>query len=485
MTELKKQLEQNDTPLADALKKMLEKEFIPFDVPGHKANISRLTDFFGENCVALDFNSRYDIDNPCNPSGVIMQAEKLAAEAFGAENAIFITSGTTSAVQTMIMAACSQGDKIILPRNVHVSALNAVILSGAVPVYINPGIHETLGISLGITAKDVEDCIKANTDAKAIFVNNPTYYGVCSDLKSIVEIAHAYNIPVIVDEAHGTHFCFSDKLPVSAMQCGADMAALSMHKTGGSLTQSSLLLAGKDVDIKHLRSVVNLIRTSSSSYLLLSSLDIARKNLVSEGAEGQNRVIALADYAKKKIDEIPGITVFGENIIDGKNVFDFDKTKLCINATKLGLAGIELYEILRTKYGIQVEFGDINNILAILTIGDTKENIDTLIYALNDIAAKHTAEKVYSFRYEYIAPIVRISPRKAYYMKHILLPIDECLGKISGDFVMCYPPGIPLLAPGEIVTDKIISHIQYAKEKGCQITGIENKNENVYISVVY
>lgn len=485
MAETDRWLLQSNAPLADALEDMLRREYVPFDVPGHKANIKALTDFFGDRCVALDFNSRYEIDNPCSPSGVIMQAERLAADAFGAENAVFITSGTTAAVQTMIMAACSQGDKIILPRNVHVSALNAVILSGAVPVYINPGIHETLGISLGITAKDVEACIKANTDAKAIFVNNPTYYGICSDLKSIVEIAHSYSIPVIVDEAHGTHFCFSDKLPPSAMQCGADMAALSMHKTGGSLTQSSLLLAGKNVDIKHLRSVVNLMRTSSSSYLLLASLDIARRNLVSEGKSGQDRVIALADYARKKISEISGINVFGENILDGKNAFEFDKTKLCINATSLGLAGIELYELLRSEYRIQVEFGDINNILAVITVGDTKENIDRLICALKDIAKKYSTEKVSAFRYEYISPTVRMSPRKAYYMQHILLPIDECEGRISGDFVMCYPPGIPLLSPGEVITEDIISHIKYANEKGCQVTGIDGKEDRVCVTVVY
>lgn len=474
---------QKTTPLADALERMLTKEYVPFDVPGHKHNNQRLAEFFGERCVALDFNSRESIDNLCEPSGVIMEAQKLAAEAFGAEHAFFMVGGTTSSVQAMIMSTCSQGDKIILPRNVHVSVLNAVILSGAVPIYMNPKIHETLGISLGISPSEFEGCIKANTDAKAVFINNPTYYGICSDLSSIVQIAHEYGIKVLVDEAHGTHFAFSDNLPLSAMECGADMSAISMHKTGGSFTQSSILLIGKNVDCRHVQNVINLTRTTSSSYLLLASLDIARSNLACLGKEEQDRIISLVSNARKEINEIDGFYAFAEDIIDGEAVYNFDKTKLCINSSYIGLAGIELYKILRDEYRIQVEFGDINNILAICSIGDTKEKLDELIAAIRDISKKYESKNKLDYRYEYIAPTIKISPRKAYYMPRERLPLDKCLGRISHDFIMCYPPGIPILAPGELINEKIISHLKYATNKGCSVTGISDIN-NIYLNVV-
>lgn len=475
--------EQKRTPLADALELMLTQDHIPFDVPGHKHRNQRLAEFFGERCLALDFNSREGIDNLMEPSGAIMEAQRIAAQAFGAQYAFFMVGGTTSSVQAMIMSACSQGDKIILPRNVHVSVLNAVILSGAVPIYVAPGIHNKLGISLGVSVSDLEACIRLNTDAKAILVNNPTYYGVCSDLSSIVRVAHEYGIKVLVDEAHGTHFCFSDQLPPSAMECGADMAAISMHKTGGSLTQSSMLLLGPDMDHRFVRSIINLTRTSSASYLLMASLDIARSTLACLGKAEQDRVVALASRARQQINEIKGFYAFADDIIDKKNVYDFDRTKLCINASELGLVGIELYNILRDEYGIQVEFGDINNILAVCSIGDTEENLNKLVDALRDISIRFSTRSSLEFRYEYIAPTVKLSPRKAYYMPYESLPLDQCKGRISRDFIMCYPPGVPILAPGELISTEIISHLRYAYEKGCSLTGISDISD-IHLNVV-
>lgn len=466
--------EQERTPLADALEDMRQREYIPFDVPGHKHRNRHLASYFGEKCLSLDFNSRESIDNPGEPSGVIMEAQRLAAQAFGAAHAFFMVGGTTSSVQAMIMSVCSQGDKIILPRNVHVSALNAVILSGAVPIYINPQIHPTLGISLGISAADLEACIRANTDAKAVFVNNPTYYGICSELSRIVEVAHANGVQVLVDEAHGAHFSFSDRLPPSAMACGADMAAVSMHKTGGSLTQSSMLLTGPRVDHRRVQSVINLTKTSSASYLLLASLDLARSHLACAGKAAQDRLIDMVSEARRQINEIPGFYAFADELIDGRSVFRFDQTKLCINSSGLGLAGIELYRILRDEYSIQMEFGDINNVLAICSIGDTQESLHRLVEALRDIGRRFSPVDTVDFRYEYLEPVVKISPRKAYHMPRESLPLKSCVGRISSDFIMCYPPGVPILAPGELITEAVIDHLLYVLDKGCTLTGIED-----------
>ena len=273
-------MRQSMTPVSSALESYKKRRVVSFDVPGHKQGRGTpgLREFLGDKCVSVDVNSMKPLDNLCHPTTVIKEAEALAAEAFGCDSAFFLVGGTTSSVQAMILECCKEGDKIIMPRNVHRSALNALILCGAVPVYVNPGIHPELGIPLGMALEDLSSAINDNPDAKAVFVNNPTYYGVCSYLKEIIELAHSKGMLVLADEAHGTHFYFNENLPPAAMHLGADMAAVSVHKTGGSLTQSSMLLVNtKRISADHMRIVINLTQTTSASYLLLSSLDIARK----------------------------------------------------------------------------------------------------------------------------------------------------------------------------------------------------------------
>jgi len=238
--------EQKRAPIYEALNRFRKQRVVPFDVPGHKRGRGNpeLVELLGDKCVGIDVNSMKPLDNLCHPVSVIKDAEELAADAFGAAHAFFMVGGTTSSVQSMILSACKKGDKIILPRNVHKSAINALVLCGAVPVYVDPRVEPKLGIPLGMELADVRRAMDAHPDAVAMLLNNPTYYGVCSNLKAIVELAHARGMLALVDEAHGTHLYFSDKLPLSAMAAGAEMAAVSMHKSGGSLTQSSFLLAG-------------------------------------------------------------------------------------------------------------------------------------------------------------------------------------------------------------------------------------------------
>jgi arginine/lysine/ornithine decarboxylase len=416
------------------------------------------------------------LDNLCHPVSVIKEAEELAADAFGAANAFFMVGGTTSAVQTMIIATCKEGDKIIMPRNVHRSAINALILTGAVPIYVNPDSSKRLGIALGMSVCDVEKAIRENPDAKAVLVNNPTYYGICSDIKKITELAHANGMKVLADEAHGTHFYFDDNLPTSAMEAGADMAAVSMHKSGGSLTQSSILLLGKNVNSNYVRQIINLTQTTSGSYLLLSSLDMSRKNLALNGKEIFERVRSLAKYARDEINKIGDYYAYCKEIVNGDSIYDFDVTKLSVNTFDVGLAGIEVYDLLRDEYDIQIEFGDIGNILAYISVGDREREIERLVSALSEIRRRFKKEKTGMFDHEYINPIVQMSPKQAFYGDKESLPIGETVGRICSEFVMCYPPGIPILAPGEKITDEILEYIKYAKEKGCFMTGTEDIN---------
>ncbi|WP_028520821.1 aminotransferase class I/II-fold pyridoxal phosphate-dependent enzyme [Ruminococcus flavefaciens] len=471
-------LSQTNAPIYEALRKFRRMRVVPFDVPGHKRGRGNmeLTEFLGEDCMNVDVNSMKPLDNLCHPVSVIKDAEELAAEAFGAANAFFMVGGTTSAVQSMIMYACKEGDKIIMPRNVHRSAINALILTGAVPVYVNPDVNRKLGIALGMSVAQVEQAILDNPDAKAIMVNNPTYYGICSDLKRITELAHAHGMLVLVDEAHGTHFYFGENFPVTAMAAGADCASVSMHKSGGSLTQSSFLLLGKNINADYMRQVINLTQTTSASYLLLSSLDISRKRLALGGREIFAQTVEMAEYARSEINDIGGYYAYSRELVNGDSIFDFDVSKLSIYTLPIGLAGIEVYDLLRDEYDIQIEFGDIGNVLAYISVGDRKRDIERLISALSEIKRRFGKSGSDMLTQEYISPVVAETPRKAFYAQKRSLPLEETAGLVCSEFVMCYPPGIPILAPGELITDEIIEYIKYAKEKGCQMTGTEDIN---------
>lgn len=469
-------LGQGKAPIYEALQKYKSMRVVPFDVPGHKQGRGNpeLTEFLGERCLSVDVNSMKPLDNLVHPVSVIKEAEELAADAFGAHHAFFMVNGTTSAVQAMIMSVCKQGEKIIMPRNVHRSAINALIISGAIPVYVNPGVNKKLGIPLGMSLDDVKKAIDENPDAKAIFVNNPTYYGICSDLRAITELAHRHNMVVLVDEAHGTHFYFGEDMPVNAMAAGADMSAVSMHKTGGSLTQSSFLLIGSRLSTGHVRQTINLTQTTSGSYLLLSSLDISRRNLALDGKRIFDKVSSLANYAREEINKIGGYYAFSAELINGDSVFAFDRTKLSIYTREIGLAGIEVYDILRDDYGIQIEFGDIGNILAIISVGDRALALERLVSSLSEIKRLYTRDKAGMFDHEYINPEVVMAPQQAFYSDQHSVAIKDSKGYICGEFVMAYPPGIPILAPGERITEEIIDYIAYSKAKGSSLTGTED-----------
>ena len=471
-------LDQTKVPVCNALKRVRDSGMVHFDVPGHKGGRGNkaLRDFFGSDCIRSDMNSMKALDNLCHPVSVIREAEELAADAFGADYAFLMVGGASSCVEAMVMTACKAGEKIIMPRNVHRSAINALVICGAVPVYVDPGVNRRLGIPLGMSVEGVKKAIEQNPDAKAVLVNNPTYYGVCSDLPEIIKIAHEHGMLVLCDEAHGTHFYFSDLLPPGGMQLGADMAACSMHKTGGSFTQSAFLLCGKGVNPGYVRQIINLTQTTSGSYLLLCSLDMARRNLALNGKAMMERTIEQADYAREEINALGGYYAFGSEIVDGEYCCAFDTTKLSVHTRDIGLAGVEVYDLLRDEYDIQLEFGDIGNFLAIVTAGDRDLEIERLISALSEIKRLYSGDLTGMLDHEYINPLVEMTPQAAFYSEKVSLPIEESAGRISTESVMCYPPGIPILAPGERITDEILRYIAYAKEKGCFMTGTEDMN---------
>ncbi|MCH4888070.1 aminotransferase class I/II-fold pyridoxal phosphate-dependent enzyme [Acidaminobacter sp. JC074] len=472
-------LDHSKLPLYAALQDHIDSRVIPFDVPGHKRGRGNdyLRDFLGKSVMAADVNSMKPLDFICNPISVIKEAEDLMADAYGADEAFFIVNGTSQAVQSMVMSAVSEGDTIIMPRNVHKSAINALILSGAIPHYIYPHIEEDYGMVTGLSLKDVERAVKEAPHAKAIFIINPTYYGVVSELEAIIELTHKHDMHVIVDEAHGAHFPFHDDFPCSAIALGADMVASSLHKTGGSLTQSSVLLLNNGRILRnHVKTIINLTQTTSASYILMTSLDLTRKYLVDEGKDKFDKVIALAESAREKINRIDGLTAFDQDSFSKKGCYGFDKTKLGINVTGIGLTGLNVYEILRDDYNIQIEMGDAHNILAILSIGDSDKEVNQLVSALYAISNNYRKDKLELDFKHFSATGVKLSPRQAFYSEKERLDLSCSVGRISGEFVMIYPPGIPILAPGEHITKEIVDYIQLLKKENGTLSGLEDTN---------
>lgn len=466
-------LDQTQAPLHAALAAYRERRVVSFDVPGHKQGRGNpeLTDFLGKRCLSVDVNSMKCLDNLIHPVSVIKEAQELAADAFGAASAFFMVNGTSGAIQAMIMSTVRRGEKIIMPRNVHRSAINALILSGAMPVYVDPSSDERIGIPLGMSRDAVARAIDAHPDAKAILVNNPTYYGVCADLRAIVRLAHAKGLRVLVDEAHGTHFYFGEQMPVNAMAAGADMAAVSLHKTGGSLTQSSLLLLGPRVQASHVSQVINLSQTTSASYLLMVSLDIARQNLALHGREMFQTIIELADYARGELTWMGGYEPFSSELCDGDAFYAFDRSKLSIHTRRLGLSGLEVYELLRDEYGIQIEFGDLGNILAVISVGDRSAAVERLLSALSEIKRLRGGRAAEQLPSEYMDPDPVVSPQEAFYAPKESVLFEKSVGRVAAEFVMCYPPGIPIIAPGERIKEELLEYIRSAVKHKASMTG--------------
>ncbi|MEH7076059.1 aminotransferase class I/II-fold pyridoxal phosphate-dependent enzyme [Neobacillus drentensis] len=474
-------MSQNQTPLFSGLLAHAKKNPIQFHIPGHKKGAGidpEFRNFIGDNALSIDLINIGPLDDLHQPKGIIKQAQDLAAEAFGADRTFFSVQGTSGAIIAMIMAVCGPDDKIIVPRNVHKSIMSAIVFSGAIPVFIQPEIDKELGISHGITPDAVARALKQHPDAKAVLVINPTYFGISGDLKKIVEIAHSYDIPVLVDEAHGVHIHFHEDLPLSAMQAGADMAATSVHKLGGSMTQSSILNVKEGlVSAKHVQSILSMLTTTSTSYLLLASLDVARKQLATKGRELIDNTINLAQSMRKRINEIEHLHCIGEEILGSKATFDYDPTKLIISVKELGLTGYDVEKWLRDKHNIEVELSDLYNILCIITLGDTEHEADLLVNALKELAdeCQHSTEKIEPV--EVLLPeipVLALTPRDAFYSETEVIPFEESEGRIIAEFIMVYPPGIPIFIPGEIITKENLHYIRKNLEAGLPVQGPED-----------
>lgn len=470
--------DQGRTPLFDALKRYIADDVLPMHVPGHKQGrgLPEFQRFVGKPVLAMDLTCLPDLDNICNPRGVLAEAEALAAQAYGAEHAYFLVNGTTAGIQTLMMAVCRPGEEIIIPRNAHKSAMGGLVLSGARPVYIEPEMNREFGISMGITPERVEKAIRLHPRAKAVFVVYPNYYGTACDLEGIVRVAHSHKIPVIVDEAHGAHFHFHPDLPPSAMECGADLVAASAHKLTGSMTQSSLLLMqGRLVDHRRVKAALNLTQTTSPSYVLLASLDVARKQMALHGRKLLDRTLALAQELRQEVKKLPGLVLLGENVEGLPGCQAVDPTKVTINVQRLGITGYEAEKILRRQFHLQVELSDLYNIILLVTIGDDRRTIARAKEALRGLVASRRRHNLV----RYCPPLpdippVGVLPREAFYGEKRRVPLEEAAGEISAETITAYPPGIPLVCAGEYLTREVLDYIQVLKAEHAELQGAED-----------
>lgn len=472
---------QYQTPLFTGLLAHASRNPVQFHIPGHKKGAGMAPEFrkfIGENALSIDLINIAPLDDLHNPHGMIQEAQSIAAEAFCADHTYFSVQGTSGAIITMVMAVCGPGDKILVPRNVHKSVLTGIILSGALPVFMTPDLDYNLGIAHGISLDTVRTALDQHPDAKGVLVINPTYFGVAADLKAIVELVHSRGIPVLVDEAHGVHINFHESLPLSAMQAGADLASTSVHKLGGSLTQTSVLNIREGyVHAGRVQSIISMLTTTSTSYLLLASLDAARKQLATKGRQMIDRAINMAQKVRRQVNEIPGLYCFGAEIIgQTSSRCDHDPTKLCINVKELGITGIEMEKLLREEFNIEVEMSDLYNILCIISLGDVEEDVEQLVKALRVLADRFYRTRPANEVKVRVptTPILAMSPREAFYAQTEEVPLADSEGRVIAESIMVYPPGIPILLPGEIVSHENLEYIQDCIEAGLPVQGTED-----------
>lgn len=505
---------QHQTPLLDALRHCAQRPNTPFYAPGHKRGQgipSQLSELLGVEVFRADLPELVELDNLFAPQGPIQAAQELAAQAFGAEQTWFLANGSTCGVIAAILATCNPGDRLILPRNVHQSAISGLILSGAIPVFVEPQYDPGLDLVHSITPAGVAVALEQYPDAKAVLMVYPTYYGVCGDVQAIAQLTHAHSIPLLVDEAHGPHFAFHPDLPTTALNAGADLAVQSIHKVLSAMTQAAMLhVQGERVDRDRLTKALQLVQSTSPNYLLLASLDAARQQMATQGQELMTRTLQLADLARTEISQIPGLKVLQPEQAGSPGFVRLDRTRLTVTVSGLGLTGFEADEILNEKFGVTAELPSLQHLTFIISLGNTETDIQQLVLAfkaltergdrsstVNESKPNHHSDPSHTAildslalqpwgEQESKAPKLgglkpcqasqkrepsNMSPREAWFAPTENVPIAQAVNRISAELICPYPPGIPVLVPGEAIASEAIEYLQQVLVAGGFITG--------------
>lgn len=473
-------LDQNQTPLLTSLKACAQRPHAAFYTPGHKRGQGApacLRELLGDAALRADLPELVELDNLFAPEGVILEAQILAAEAFGAEQTWFLANGSTCGLEAAILAVCQPGDKIIVPRNAHRSVVAGLVLAGARPVFVGPDESPDLGLALGVKAETVALALARHPDVRAVLVVSPTYHGIGSDLESIADLAHTHGIPLLVDEAHGPHFAFHPHLPTPALRQGADLVVQSTHKVLAALSQASMLhVQGDRVDRERLQVALQLTQSTSPNYLLLASLDAARYQMATEGEALLSQTLALAQTLRARLAQIPGLRVVAtSDVTHYASVRDLDLSRITIDVAALGMTGLEADEILNDTLGVTVELAELRHLTLVVSLGNTPMDGARCIEGFRQLVAQGRSDPL-------ALPPVRLatrppvtlppmSPRDAFFAPTATLSATTALGHLSAETLSPYPPGIPVLMAGEVITAEAITHLNTVAQQGGYITG--------------
>jgi lysine decarboxylase len=468
---------QQETPLFDAITGFIDEGNVPFFIPSHKMGRAihpKWKAFAGERIFQMDLCEVQGLDDLHQPKGAILEAQRLAAEAWGADESFFLVNGTSSGIIASICTVCGEGDKVVVPRNAHKSVVFGLIVSGATPVYLPAAIDAELGLVGGMDPQALERVFGEHDGIRCVVGINPSYHGVCGDLKSLIDITHRNGSLFIAAEAHGNHVYFHKGLPPGALTLGADFACQSIHKMSGSLTQSSILhVQGTSVDRARLRANLQLAQNTSPSYILQASLDLARSYIATEGHAILERLMQDAAWAREQIRAIPGMDVLGRDIVGRSAIHDYEPIRLVISARRLGVEGYELYKILREDYRIEMEFGDYYYGICVLGLGTVRADLERLIGALADLSKKRQGAQGLRTWDEALPPVppMRLRPRDAFFAQRERVPWQDAKGRVSAEMVVPYPPGIPALCPGEEITEEVWAFLEIQRRNGRHLHG--------------
>lgn len=487
-------------PLLEALDEFSKDEPAYFCIPGHRYERgvpACLTDRWGERLFRYDLTEAEGLDDLHDAKGPIREAENLAAKLYGSDACRFCVNGTTAAIEAMILGTVRPGEEILVARNMHKSALSGLILAGAKPVWILPEKEPEWGFAKEITPGSVKEAIEAHPSAKAVLIVSPTYYGTVSDIEAIAGICHENGMPLLVDAAHGSHLKFSDSLPCDALEAGADLVAMSLHKTAGAMTQCSLLhykvpriqeeeideesgetvTVTKKLDLLDFDRVDQALRmtiSSSPSYVLMTSLDAARWQLAMSGKELVQTAVDTACDLRRALAEIPGVRVYGDSDILSLNAAGIDATRVVFRADPL--SGTELKDRLFKEGQIALEMADHENAVAVVTASNTKKEILAFSMAVwNVLNTAQRREEDPEMQDLKVLPEQVLDPREAFFCEKELLPFEQTAGRVSACAVTPYPPGIPLIVPGEKITQNVIDHVRACVKRNIPLHGMENK----------
>jgi len=480
-------LDQTKTPYFQALLDYVDAGVLPFHTPGHIQGGGMdlaFREFVGDNICAIDLTPMPGIDDLLQPTEAIKEAQELAADAWGADTTFFLINGSTSGNQCMMMAAANPGDKIAVPRNSHKSMLGGLVMSGAAPVYMQPAVDGELRMDHSVTPATVAATLREHPDVVAVYVVSPTYYGVAADLAEIERIVHAAGKILLVDEAWGPHFHFHPALPLSATSAGADLCINSTHKMLSAFSQCAMLHhKGSRVALDRLKAVVKMFLSTSPNLPMVASLDVARRQMATEGAALLSRTLELARRTRQRLNSIPGLYCFGDELLGRNGIFALDPTKITVTVKEHGYTGYEVSEILRRRYNIQVELADLFNIVALFTIGTTPEAADRFVAAFEELGQGERSVDLFApsgilrqrlrrgnFQIPSTPPL-RMLPREAFLAAAEFVKFRDSLGRICAETITPYPPGIPVIAPGEEITAEIIEYLRLELKAGVRIQG--------------